>query len=228
MDGYFGKRFGHVLPDSLSAAGMRDAADSPRTISIRIARDPAKKTSFDYEVVARRGGTAIDGGTLDDHCDACSPEDVVKLVDAAVDRQLAALKAAGAPTPSTKPEVEPRAAGASQPAGQPDVVSPRRRRLGKLGIAGAAVLATGAVVGGVGIVIVTRPLDYSQDPNEPERARARSPVRPGIAVAAIGGAAIITGAVLLIVDYGRQRKRRVSWAPSVGPRSAWLTLEGRF
>lgn len=51
---------------------------------------------------------------------------------------------------------------------------------------------------------------------------------PGIAVLAAGSVVLIAGIGMLIGDRLAARRKKVSVAPSVGPRMTGLTVSGRF
>jgi hypothetical protein len=57
----------------------------------------------------------------------------------------------------------------------------------------------------------------------------RKSTRPtGIALASVGGALLVTGAILLAVDVVRRKKARTAFVPTISPDAVALTLSGRF
>lgn len=122
------------------------------------------------------------------------------------------------------PFVRARFRPANKPAEPPPVVAPPPdRSLGTLGKASIGLFAGGALAfgTGLGLTLATPPVD----PDNPLRQINLRPA--GYAVLGVGAAAIVTGAVLLILD--RRKVRRVAQiAPVIGPGSAGLLLMGRF
>jgi len=117
------------------------------------------------------------------------------------------------------PEPEP-APSAPRPAAGVDA---RPRRLGPLGIAGISGLSVGAAMAVVGASLFA--------PGDGGRVGVFGPLYqdyrpPAYALLAVGGAAMLTGAILLGVDRSgpRSRRRRAALAPMLGPRRAGLIV----
>ncbi len=160
-------------------------------------------------------------------CELCTE---TELVDAAA-RILAELlpKAARAPTrPAQDPAAssQPETATPDQAPAARDTPAPARRPglgpLGKAGIAvgvvGLAALATGAGLAAAG----SRTSDGGSNVVDYRPA--------GYGLLATGGAALVTGIALLVVDRVRARKsvRSTAWAPMLMPSFAGITVAGRF
>ena len=112
------------------------------------------------------------------------------------------------PTPTPAPELR------VPPPGAP------LRTFGKVGI---GLLAGGALVFGTGLgLALSQP---RPDPDDPLREVDLRPA--GYGVLGVGAAALVSGAVLLILD--RRQPRRVAHAtPLIHPGAAGLQLVGRF
>jgi len=107
----------------------------------------------------------------------------------------------------------------------PPIVAPppEDNRLGTYGKVGIGLLAGGVVVFGTGLgLAIAKP---RPDPDDPLREINTRPI--GYAVLGVGAAAIVSGAVLLVLD--RRKVRRVAHlAPMLERGSAGLLLVGRF
>ncbi len=164
-------------------------------------------------------------------CSLCTETEIV----AKAEKEIAALvqelpideDATVEPAPVAEPAQEPVATEPTEgPAGTPDTPTPTqegtRRPLGAKGKAGIGLLATGAVVAGVGIGLTVpgwKPLD-----DDPTRERSARPI--GIGLIAGGSAALIGGAILLALDRRPTKGQRAAVAPTVGWRT--LGIRGRF
>lgn len=149
--------------------------------------------------------------------------EIVTLVSELPSESTSTEPAVASPPPTGDPTAPP---GEDTDTTTPPPATPiddERRPLGPKGKAGIGLLAGGAVVAGVGIGLAVpgwKPLD-----DDPTTERSTRPI--GIGVAAAGGAALITGAVLLALDRRATSERRsASLTPTVGWRS--VGLAGRF
>lgn len=127
------------------------------------------------------------------------------------------------------PLVRERALGrqdAAQPAEPPRAVvegPAAPRGLGGRGKAGIALLALGGVGLGAGAGLAL--LEPRPDPDEPLNVITTRP--PGFALIGVGAAAVITGAVLVVLDR-RSPRRRASLAPALVRAGGGLALVGVF
>lgn len=150
------------------------------------------------------------------------------LTAAVIARFPAALEQLDAHEPAPSDPVRPRP---TEP--EPTVVVPSndssdetaRKPLGRLGRAGIGVAAVGAAT------LVSGGIVYAQG-RRPEPALGQLEERdgknfrpPGVALMATGGAALVTGVVLLIVDRSKARR---SPSAFVLPSPRGLVLTGRF
>lgn len=133
------------------------------------------------------------------------------------------------PAPA-EPVVEPQPPPPAEPVAPPPPDSTTdqsaRRPLGVLGWAGIGVAAAGAAA------LVSGGIVYAQG-RRPEQALGQYEERdgqdfrpPGIALMVTGGAALVTGVALLVVD--RSKARRESASALVFPSPGGLVLTGRF
>lgn len=127
---------------------------------------------------------------------------------------------------------EPEVAEASAPAmpaatdeGETDA-QPRRGSQGLL-ISGASLLGVGVAGLGAGIALIVVDERVGSEPGAAQLdvIKYRD---PGIAVAIVGGAAALTGAVLLGVGLGRRGSSGVVAGPTLGPDNWGVVVSGRF
>ena len=153
-------------------------------------------------------------------CTACSDAELAGLgieavleaielhqdaLEAAEAEAAEAAEAAAAAAPASEPEPAP-----AEPPDEP------RRRLGALGWVGIAGLGLGAGSLAAGGVLASRaPAPF---PDEPRMDVLRDMRPPGYAMLAVGGALLVTGVVLLVVD--RRRARRARQAATIPARGA--------
>ncbi len=142
---------------------------------------------------AWRGEAVVAGTDGVSLCELCTEAELVEHVGAAIVRVVEQLPPQTQPPPP-RPVDEP-VAGREQ----------GRAPLGKLGKAGVGLLAGGAVIGlAVGVpLLAVRPKTTSVEEERVERVGTK-PI--GIAMVAVGGALLVTGAVLLALDRSRARK----------------------
>lgn len=213
-----------------------DAAEAPEIV-LKVAPLGEGKPGYrcDYEI--RQDGAVVPGTASFSDCRLCTESELVETAQAAVESQLDTLRELGAPN-------VPAVAGGEGDEGEGDVGEddigaeddgdadsdggeddggPRGLgTMGKVGI-GVGVLGIGALV--PGIILAVLP------PEELPNAERRTTTVPGAVLAAGGGAALITGAVLLGIDLGRRKRRsqaRLHPSPVLGPDFAGASLSGRF
>jgi len=150
-----------------------------------------------------------------------------ELTAAVIARLSAALEQLDEPEAVvTDPVVEPegKEPGTGQTR-QPKDDSPRKPlgTLGKTGIGVGVVGASALIAGGI---VYSRGVRFDPLTGERETQGGRDFGPPGIAMLVTGGAALVTGAVLLIVDRTKPRKQKAVAVLLPSPRGFVLT--GRF
>lgn len=141
-------------------------------------------------------------------------------------REAEPAKSEGSVAEPPAPEVE---VGEPDPDGGEDVEPRRGRPLGAMGKVGIGLLAAG------GLGLISGGVVFAQhqrlDANEAGgRYRSQVDFEPaGVTAMVVGGAAMVTGAVLLIVDRGRGRRMKDGRASAqLWPSTSGLLLTGRF
>lgn len=226
MPELFEKRLTHEVGKQLRDAGL-EAKDGARgSIEIVLSSSGKDSAGFDYVVSGRLDGkpVVIDGGS--GSCMPCTHEQTVGRVRPVVAQQLAAIVEADRAPSEAEPAGEepspavPAVEGADPRTGGGDAP---RRRLGKLGIAGAVLVPVGGIGIGAGIGMLV--VDRRGENGDREGARGSDFTRPGIASAVVGAAALGAGIALLVVDRRSKRSSRVGVVP-FGPRG--IAVVGRF
>ncbi|MBA3549352.1 MAG: hypothetical protein H0T76_23000 [Nannocystis sp.] len=192
----------------------RRAGDDP-VIRIRFERRGEEGDTYAiFSEVAVRG-EVLEGSPRQIVCSLCTEGEAVERARSELLRlvpfvraRFRAVRTAPKPTPTPAPETR---------------VPPPDAPLRTSGKVGVGLLAGGALVFGTGLgLALTQPHPDKDDPLREVDLRP-----PGYAVLAIGAAALVTGAVLLILD--RRKPRRVAHAaPLIHPGAAGLQLVGRF
>ena len=159
-------------------------------------------------------GKPLEGSPREILCSLCTEGEAVERARSELLRLVPFVRARFRATAVKKPVEEPKPIVAPPP---------RDTGLGTYGKAGVGLLAGGALVFGTGIgLAVAQPRPDKQDPLREVNTR---PV--GYAVLGVGAAAIVTGAVLLILD--RRKARNVAQlAPMIDAGTAGLLVVGRF
>jgi hypothetical protein len=160
-------------------------------------------------------------------CTLCTESEIVARVEetaAVLLTQLEALaEQADPPADAREPVVEPEPTSAASPAMADD--EPPQKGLRGLGKAGVALLSVGLAGAAVGAVLVVLP--PTVDEADPLYETTTRP--PGWAVLGVGGAALVSGTVMLIVDRRRARRpRATALLPAMGPGHAGLVWTCRF
>lgn len=160
---------------------------------------------FDYEI-RLMANLRDQPASWSETCSLCTEAELIDSVASELDKVAVSLRALHEErlAETEQAEVEPVPEPRVEPESKPD----EDRVLDTKGKAGIGVLAVGVVAVGAGIGLVLapdRPL-----PSDPLKERYTQP--PGYAALAVGGAAVITGAVLLGLSL-RDRKRRMARAP---------------
>lgn len=213
-----------------------DAAEAPEIV-LTVAPLGEGKPGYrcDYEI--RQDGAVVPGSASFSDCRLCTESELVETAQAAVESQLDTLRELGAPKvpePAGDEGGDDGSAadgggdfgaddGDGGEGGGDDLDRPGGLgTLGKVGI-GVGVVGIAALV--PGIILAVLP------PKPIANADRRTTTVPGAVLAAGGGAALITGAVLLGIDLGRRKRRsqaRLHPSPVLGPDFAGASLSGRF
>lgn len=212
---------GPVLMSRLEELGnleLRRAEILPR----RTAEDPVIRVRFELrgeegETYAILSDVAVRGAVLEGSareivCTLCTEGEVVDRARSELLRLVPFVRARFRAARPAPPPAEP-----SPPPPPPE------RRLGARGKAGVGLLAGGTLAFGTGLgLALARP---RPDPDQPLRQVDTRPA--GYVVLGVGAAAIVSGAVLLILDR-RQPPPKARLAPLTYPGTAGLQLVGRF
>ena len=176
---------------------------------------------------ARRDGVVIEGTTGAAECRLCTQSELIEQVEAAVDRIAprlrvsvteAATEQEASPSDDAPPDVNRTSADRDDRAG----------RLGPVGKTGIALSVIGAagVATGVGLIL-REPSVLDDEPTKQLNTRT-----PGIGAAAGGGAVLLAGVTMIIVDAVRRRRGRDASSTALHPwsngRGGGLVLRGRF
>lgn len=173
------------------------------------------------DVVTTFTATCIDSTALTSAVVQRLPEAVEQL------REPPHGSAAPATTPSPSGPGEPEPKAERQPDVEPSPASePQRRRLGLVGITGVGLGATGLASMIAGGIVYSRAIDYDPPAGRLRRGRDHQPSGLGLLIG--GGAALATGAVLLIVDRARSRPRRFGPTAGIGQGSLHLGITATF
>jgi hypothetical protein len=206
---------------------LRDAEvlpgdDDDALIRVSVKELTGDDPGFAFDLWVERGGEPV-GERRRVECNLCTETEIVAKAESEIAVVVAALPAESEAEalPADPVQPDPAAVGDDSPSksGADD-----RRPLGPKGKAGIALLVSGTVAAGVGIGLAIpewKPLD-----GDPTQEKSTRPL--GIALAAAGGAALVTGAVLLGLDrkQSRNSKPSVSLAPS--RRGVGIRLSGWF
>ena len=189
------------------------------TIGVVVAEVSEPEPGFTVQIQVERDGEKSEPQEV--RCWLCTESE---LVDKTVESIGTVLDDLPPPTvEDSSPPVSEPAAEPSRESSPPVSLESDQPRpgLGAKGKAGVALLAGGGalVITGVALAIPgPKPL-----PDNPLQQRNLRP--GGIVILAIGGAAAVTGGVLLGLD---RREARVAVSPAVGARFTGVSLAGRF
>jgi hypothetical protein len=208
-------------------------ATSPATIAVAVDFMPGKSIGwYSFEVSATHRGAAL--APVRGECRTCKPKELVAKIGEAVATQRAAVLRADAEPVPTAPDAEPAGeepnpVAAAAPQVRPSEAPPPGGRWTQIGNAGLAMAVVGAAALGTGIGLAVRQDAFAASDSDVQVQRRRDTRPLGIGLAAVGGAALVGGVAMIIVDRGRaKRSTRVAWVPAVGRRELVLTLGGRF
>jgi hypothetical protein len=182
-------------------------------IRIRVSLQPGASDVFLIRSDVAVRGQSLEGSSHDVLCSLCTESEVVERARAEIVRLVPYVRAQfRAPPPKPDPTPDPTPVTPQGPV-----------PLATMGKAGVGLLAGGTVATAAGLG-----LSLAEEPADPDMPLNTIKFNPaGYAVLAVGAAALVTGAVLLILDR-RQAKRAVQVAPTAAPATAGLVLFGRF
>lgn len=155
----------------------------------------------------------------------CGDSDLTAAVIARLPAALERLETRESPTSDPLVEQEPASAEPVAATANGPTDGMARKRLGGLGRAGIGVGAVGAATLVSGGIVYAQGRRPEQPLGQFEERDGKDFRPPGIALMVTGGAALVTGVVLLAVD---RRKARRSSAALVVPSPGGLVLTGRF
>jgi hypothetical protein len=162
-------------------------------------------------------------------CPLCTESEIVQRVETTMSELITLLPTEGdvEPTDSSPTDVTPptdtETDGSTTTTTTP-TDDDRPKGLGGMGKAGIALIAVGVAGAAAGAVMVALPAKV--DPDDPLFETTYRP--PGIATMAAGGATLVTGIVLLVIDRRRARTRTTALVPMLSPTTAGLSWSGRF
>jgi hypothetical protein len=213
-----------AVVDRLRARDIEISDDAPSTLLLTLGWLGKSRSDLEVKyIVTEHGGEPKE--LRKSVCAACGSREVIAAIDSDLEPIWATLEKAATvtkaePTPETAPTTPPPA-----PVADTKERNGKRRTIGGLGLAGAAVGAVGLGVLGAGAVMWGIGYSYPED-NPDIRKNLK---KPGIGMVAAGGAMTIAGIAMLAVDLTRdKRERRVAAAPVFGPRGAGVTLAVRW
>jgi hypothetical protein len=191
--------------------------------------------TYDYRVtaIAMRDGATVGVVPPPAVC-ACNSEKLLALIDEQIARAIEQLQEAPLEPESALVMPPPAPAASARETTESQPPPPRRRRLSRLGTAGAVLTGMGgsAVAGGVVMTVL-----HERDAANATQAH-RSWRPPGVITLAAGGAVLVAGVSMLIVDAAQCRKsdaerrcRRSSGlavGPSLQAGGGGVTIMGRF
>ena len=197
------------------------ASLEPGAIEIVVSETSA--VDFAAKLTGHQNGASASTSTT---CKACTETELVESITGALADLLPQLSDAAKAAAPAEP-VEPE----SPPEPEPEK---QRKALGTLGIVGVMGMVAGAGLVGTGIPLALRE-DQIQGASGSSTGAVSGEVeqrstRPaGIALASIGGAVLVTGLALLVVDRVRKPKKKAALlAPNLGPGHVGLGVSGRF
>ncbi len=179
--------------------------------------------------------TLVDDGetrnTLTRVCELCTEAELVDKAGAAIAELIATLRAASPSESNPDPLVGPETKPAEPPADDPKPPD-ETKKLGGLGATGIAGLVAGAGLAGTGVALVVKGKVVRVGADGKERQDFET---PGYALLGVGGALIVGGVVLLVLDRVRARPGPAAsnsprlWAAPWGEgESGGLSLFGTF
>lgn len=184
-------------------------------IRIRVSLQPGASDVFVIKSDVTLRGEPMDGSSREVSCSLCTEGEVVERARGEIVRLVPFVRARFRPAEKKGPDTSPKPNTDTNTGPKP---------LTNLGKAGIGLLAGGTLAAAAGLgLALSKP---RTDPDDPTREINTRPA--GFGVLAVGGAALVTGAILLALDRRKANSRSVQVVPTGGPSSAGLLLFGRF
>jgi len=219
----FGDAIESRVAAQLGAAGHELALDGQTYVGVEVRWEDEGQTTYAVTVMVRRHGETLVRKTA--KCRNCGTAELFHRIALSIDDIADELGSASREMTSeaTDGEMQPTNDAPEERSG------PGRPRLTWRGWTGVALASTGLAVGGVGIGLWSKGKEIDPDSINQAILVGTDYRPPGIALTAVGGVAVVSGIVLLVVDATRNRDRRVSVATTITPkRGAMVGLRGRF
>lgn len=203
----------------LDALGQDAEQAQPLYIEIVVGWEDDAASIYAIGVTVERGGDVL--GRSDRSCAQCGTDEVFGQISTSIDdlvREQSSPSTEAAPQPTDTPRPAPAQA-------------PRRaHRLGALGWTGVALTCAGLLVGAGGIALWSKGRVIDPDTVNAAIFEGTNYKPPGIALTLVGGAALASGIVMLVLDAKEGRRRRAAVATLFGPQATTVgaTVMGRF
>lgn len=220
------KRLGAALEQRHIA---RDVAGAPKLRLVVLWLD-YKRSDYIGKYESMRPGSADWTDAARFECFACSNTALSKKAEEVLGEALENASRPPKPAPTTHTPANPEHPTTAPPPTTTPDTTPRddgKRPLAGLGKAGIGISVVGLAVLGTGIGLAVRG-SKADDAASGEVSQGADTTPPGIALAAVGGVAVLGGITMLIVDRARARKSRVSASVGATPHSFGFQLAGRF
>lgn len=205
-----------------TAPVLADAGIEPSMASIRITFLNAE--NFEYAIrVVLDPSKSLDNAPVLKTCRGCMTDQLIEATVAAVNSAIE-RKAAREPK---MPDPEPDPKDAPPPTTSPQDTEPTKNGLSPMGWGGVAALGLGVASVATGGAF----LGIGERRPDDDKSQIRDFRPSGYGLLGVGGALVITGVALIVVDRVRAKRRSgqsAAVAPLLGPRSAGFSVSGRF
>lgn len=222
------ERLGLEVDTALVDAGMHRSTDGRATLRIEVTFVGDSKVNFSYRVDGLVDGRALPQAHIEDTCQRCVADEVIGKVDAGLPQLLAALREELERKPTSAPPPRLGHEGGTT-ATQDHRTDDKKQRLSPLTGAGVGVAVAGLALCGVGLWLGLRDTKY-KDLADAEKQSGRDTESTGIALGAVGAAALITGVAMVIIGVkrGRPAKQRAAVSAVPGRAGGAITFGMRF
>ena len=206
----------------LDGLGHVVGSDSATEVDVTIGWHDESEVVFSVVVTAEREGQRFFRDKV--ACNQCGTPELFEQVGLSLEAIAEELA-----TKRRSDEQPPTPAGPPLENQTPSKEAGRPRGLDRLGWAGVGLGSAGLVVTGVGIGLLSKGLQIEPDPGG-DAYQLVTDFRPaGTVMTAAGGAALVGGLTLVVVDLVRKRRTRrrssVALLPAAG---AYITVGGSF